>query len=140
VVCQTPFFSDNTLSKRSSTHFLSETEKADEIFTYHRGKKKKILSQNVEASGALFSVWFSSHFQQRGAVFHSVHHMLSLLISNKCTKDENFKSYTSNGFLFEYLTGQQYVLCLTVQLQLNLLLVCKQEEKCLNVCNRHLHL
>lgn len=37
-------------------------------------------------------------------------------------------------FLFEYLKGQQYVLCLTVQLQLNLLLVWKQEDKYLNVC------
>lgn len=50
-------------------------------------------------------------------------------------KMENFKL-----FLHEYLKGQQYVLCLTVQLQLNISLVCKQEEKYLNVYNRQLHL
>lgn len=43
-------------------------------------------------------------------------------------------------FLFEYLKGKQYVLYLIVQLQLNRLLVCKQEETYLNVYNRHLHL
>lgn len=93
------FFPRIPLVEDPALIFCLKEKKRDENFTLHRGKKK-ILFQNVEAAKVSFSVWFSSRSQRRTAIFHR---QLSLLISNKCTKDENLKSYTSNGFYLNIL-------------------------------------
>lgn len=125
MVCHTPYFLRIPVVKNSAVVFYLKLKKQMKFshFTVGRKNVKSALESH-------FYLFFSRGFQQRTAIFYRIPHIIRLLISNKCMKVENFKL-----FLYEYLKWQQCVLCLTVQLQLNISLVCKQGEKYLNVYN-----
>lgn len=76
------FFLRILLVKDPALIFYLKQKKEMKI-SYFTGEGKKTAIPKCWAAKVVFSVWFSRHLQQRTAIFHSIHHMLSLLISNK---------------------------------------------------------